>query len=571
MAVARRATRQVSTNPIPGARLTATETDLSAGVGLEQARAGKLQKVAGVTGGLAQAATGALAQTIREERQKANETALLKADNALEAWRRKRLNDPDSGALAVKGEAAMGLPEQVGDEFNKLADDIAAGLNDEQRSAFDKIRSQTFGTIDLEVRRHVFNQMQEFRSSELKAGIDLGIDAATRSFADPELVGVHIANLEAKIRTNLPRLGVGKEGVEQQVAAVKSQVHVGVINNLLESDFRKARQYFEEAQGEIAPDKLDDVKKALEAGTVRGESQTIADTVLGAGGTLREQLVKVKGMNLEPEVRDAVEQRLEHDAALKDREEAESEKDAMRAGYDILDKTGRTDKIPAAVWSGYSGATRSAMRSYAEQKAKGIPIKTDLPTYYARMTEARDHPETFATRNLLEDRARLDETEFKQLAGLQLSIANGNRTDAEKVLADFRTSSQVVDDALVGIGINPTVGVDKDEVKARAVANLRRMVDVRVATLQGTTGEKIRSKDVQSIVDEILSQQIKTPGWFGTSFGAGAKPLIETTIDDIDSSTRKQIEDALRGANRPINDSTIISTYLEAIARGKVK
>lgn len=576
MAVARRTIRQVGTTPLPGVRGTAAESDLSTGAGLELARGQKLERVAGVTGRMAAEASGALSVVIREERQKANETALLKASNRLESWKRERLYNPETGALTLKGEAAQPLPEQIAGEFETVAGEIASGLStDEQRAAFERVRAQVLASTDLEVRRHVFGEMQEFRANELTAAISNGTDAAIRSAADPELVALNLNRVESQMRTNLPRLGVGKDALEQKVADVRSSVHIGVINQLLATDQdKKASAYLEGVRDQIAADKLDDVDKALEEGSLRGEAQTRADAIIAAGGSLKDKLAKAK--DLDPKLRDLVEQRLEHQAILDDRAEKVAEEDSMRRGYDIIDQTGSINRIPAGMWSSYTGATRSAMRSYAEQKARGVPIKTDLPTYYELMRQAMNSPETFTQQNLLNYRGKLDEPEFKQLAALQLSIKNGDRADAEKSVADFRTAQQVVDDALVGVAIDPNVTVKQDPTKANAVANLRRMVDLRVADLQATTGKKASSKDVQEIVDGLLSRQVQARGsWLGAFTAAPffdtTKPLIETTIDDIPAETKEQIEEALRGQNRPVTDATVLSLYLEAVARGRVK
>lgn len=568
--------RQVQTRALPGARRTAAETSLSTGAGLEEARARKFGVIGDVGDALTRTGTRLYARAVDEEREKANEVALLKASNALGAWKTRRLYDPENGALTRKGEAAQGLPEEVLPEWETFVGEIEQGLgNDEQKAAFARLRGQQTQQLDLELRRHVFGEMQTFRANELKSAVDLGTDEAIRAANDPTLVGLSLQRVENQIRTNAPRLGLGKAAIEAQVADTRDKVHRGVIDNLLAQErAQDARDYFTEAKSQIAADRVDEVEKALTEGSVRAASQKEADRILAEGGTLTEQLKKAK--DLDPKLRDEVENRLEHAAQIQDRADREALEGSMKSAYDILDKTGNVNRIPAAQWASFSGATRSAMRSYAEQKTQGTPVKTDLPTYYGLMRQAMTDPTTFSNYNLLEKRHVLGETEFKQLTSLQLSIKNGDTTAAEKDLGGFRTANQVVDDAVVGLGINPNANVDKEPAQANAVASLRRLVDNRIAALQATTGKKATSADVQSIVDQLLSVQVEGKGtWAGlftdAPFYDTKKRLIETTIDDIPAEQKKLIEQALTQRRVPISDATILSTYQDAVARGLVK
>jgi hypothetical protein len=567
--------QQVSIAPLPGARRTAAATAESEGAGLAQAKGRGAAMVGAAienaTTPLQRLGEAAYAKLQQDERDSADEVALLKASNQLADWKTKTLYDPDSGALTKRGEAAFPLPDQVRDGFKKASGDIAAGLHtDRQRLAFAKMQSQEWQSLDLTVQRHVAGEMADFRGKELNGLVANTTDEAIRNAEDPRLVALNVDKAETAIRTNAPKLGLGAEAVEQQVRAMKSGVHLGVINNLLalEQD-GKASAYFEAAKDEIAGDKLDAVQKALEAGTLRKQGQQQADTILRAGGTLAEQREKARAID-NPKLRDEVMQRIEHEDAVKEREKREAYDTTLRQAFDIIDQTHDVTKIPAPTWASMDPAHRSAARSYARTLAKGEPIETDLPTYYSLMQQAADDPGMFTSQNLLNYRHKLDEPEFKQLSSLQLSIKNGNRNASEKELAGFRTKNDIIEDTLSQYGIDPKAKPDTAE--GKAIAQLRRMLDRRVDAAQ-LDGKKVSNVELQQTLDDLLGQQTTVPGsWWnfwpgGQPFFDSTKRLIDSDVSDITPTDRQVYERVLRDAGRPVTDATVLDLHLETMLR----
>ena len=83
--------RKVATAALPGVRKEAAETNLSTGVGVEAARANKfntLGDVAGYGGRLAANAYGTMRQ---EEVDRADEVAIMAAENKLARWEAERI------------------------------------------------------------------------------------------------------------------------------------------------------------------------------------------------------------------------------------------------------------------------------------------------------------------------------------------------------------------------------------------------------------------------------------------------------------------------------------------------
>jgi hypothetical protein len=273
------ARRRVTTAALPGARKTAAETETSLGGGVARARG---EGAARVWSAVRDAAAPVermgqemFRQIQTEARQQADEVALLKARNRLSTARNALLYDPNTGALNRKGEAAMETPNQVSSELERVSGEIEADLHtDEQRAAFRRMYADERNTIDLTLQRHVSQEMTEFRNRELVSTVSNAKNAAVLAAQDPTEIQRQLAIATDAIATNAPRLGLGAEQVQEQIAAVKSEVHVGVIRNLAASgQDKKAQAYYQEVngRGEIAGTSKDEIENLLEVASSQGE------------------------------------------------------------------------------------------------------------------------------------------------------------------------------------------------------------------------------------------------------------------------------------------------------------
>lgn len=587
MPTVRRAQREIATARIPGARRQASQTAASVGVDVVRAqgrleaaeaegRAQTWMDVAGVADTVTRIGAHAYTRMQAEARRDADETALLGASNKLDEALSSYLYEPETGALNRRGADAMGVPEESRAYFDKVAGEIESSLTTpEQKQKFARLRAQRWGATKLDVYRHVAGEKQRYEAKELEAFLGNRANAAVLHASSPQLSEGALTEAVSALRTRGPQMGLGPEAIDAQVAALQSNTRIGVINALLaQGQDTAAQTYFAAAQeaGQIAGDRLDAVQKAITEGTARGESQRLADAILAEGGTLTEQREKAReraGDN--PRVRELVESRLDHAATIADRAEREAMQTSMRQAYDILDRTADVTAIPAPQWAAFDGSTRSAMERYAENKAKGVPTKTDDPTYYNLMRQSASDPSAFATVNLLQHRHKLDDGAFNQLVNLQRAIVAGDQAATEKELAPFRTRAQIVDDSLIQFGIDPNAKANTAE--GKAVAQLRRMLDQRIeaAQLPDESGKrtKVSNTEIQGLLDTLLSQERTTPGsWWGLLPGHSAtiypqsRRLIDLTPADIPPGERAELERALRAKGRAVSDQTVFDLWI---------
>jgi hypothetical protein len=566
--------RKIGPAALPGARLTAHETPESQGAGVAEADAQRGEALGNIGQRAASIGTHLYAEHVDQEKQRADQVALMEAENKLSEWENDRLYNPGTGALNLKGKNAMGLPETVGGEYKDFASSVQEGLTTpRQKEAFAVVAGRRGQSLDLTLQRHVFGEISQYEQGELTKLIDNKKTEAVQNAADPRRVGIALNDALDAFTSSAPRLGIGPQEIEAGKRSITSATHVGVVEQLLATNQTKqAKVYFDEAKGAISGDQLPRLEKALQEGDVRKQSQQQADTIIAAGGTLSEQRAKARQID-DPEVRDSVMARLEHEDAVNEKEQREAAETAMKGVYNIVDKTHDVNSIPPTTWASLTGPQRSSIREYSDRLARGLAVETDIPTYYGLMQKAADDPTTFSTTNLLNYRGRLGDTEFKSLTGLQLSIRNGDRKAAEEAIGGFRTHDQIIKDSLTQYGIDPTPKEGTKE--AAAVAELRRRLDANVADLTNSTGKKASNTDIQAQLDKILGTQVNVPGsWWGLlpfngiSFRDSNKRIIDLTIDDVPAPERQEIEAAMKRKNRTATDATILDAYVKKNAAG---
>jgi hypothetical protein len=522
-----------------------------------------------------------------QEQRRADDVALMEKQNQLSTWANQRLYDPKNGALARQGKDALGVPEEVGDEFDKIAGEMEGTLgNPRQRAAFLKIRSNAKANLDLTLRRHVFGEMQKYEATELKSLVDNSVSNAIQNATDPARVGFELTNAVDAIERSGPRLGLGPEAVKAQVQAVQTKTHVGVVESLVSQGHTKAATaYFEEAKdaGQISGEAVARVEKALREGTVRKEAQEQADKIILAGGTLTAQRDAAKAIE-DPDVRDRALTYIEHEAAIKERETREQSENLLRGVYAVVEGSGGDiSAVEPALWAQLDAKDLAGVRAYARSIAKGEPVETDLETYYGLMRRAVSTNGSFQNENLLKYRNKLSEGDFQQLANLQRSLresaidasATAAKNAAKIVVDEFSSKSQVFDDRVRAYGLDPNPKEGTPE--AKALANLRGLLDRRVRALGGgETGKTATNDEIREILDEELSAQITTTrkgSWAGFFTSApffdqtSQKRPIELTLDDITPGQRQSIERALRNQRIPVNDATVLEAFIEARSR----
>lgn len=557
-----RATRQVTLAPLPGARKQASETALSTGVGVEQAK-GEVGQALSQFGNVAtNIATRHVSEIVDKETRRANSMVILKAQNEIDLWR----NKAETEALSMKGDAANGLPEKMIADYNELTSKLETSMTPDQRELFMPTKLRTGADIDLTMRRHVMREMDAAEAGEMNAKLKNSVNSAMHNALDPPKVYLALDDAMKAVQEHGKNIGMGPKAIKEKIDEVSSDIHAGVVRQLLALDKDKlAKIYFASHRDGIEGGQLASLVTALDEGSTRTEARKAADDIIAKGGTLTEQRAQAKNID-DSKTRAAVEQLLEHEDSVKDSENRRVMQEHSDQAYSILDKTPDISRIPIPLWSSLPGPTRRSLQEYAENKVRGLKAKTDDTVWADLWMQAAMDPDKFLTKTDLNAyRSQLSDHHFEQLVELKSHIMSGNNAAAQKSgLGDFQTNMQVVNQTLEQYGI-PTSGKEQTPENKNQAAQIYRMVSDEMAAEADRTHKAPDQAFVQEVADRLITAKVgmRDKDFFGVPL---YKRLIDMTIQDVPADEKKDITDRLQKRNKPVNDQTILDYYIRARA-----
>lgn len=556
--VPRLASRQVATAPLPGARLSPDAPAAAFGVPATVDLSGPTKLAAGI---------------LEEERAKADQVALLDADNQLATLQ----SDLETQAQQRRGRDALGATEEIQRQWQARASQIGQGLtSDRQRLAFQQRLAARGQSLYATVERHAAGEAEQYDQDQTTAAVGNRVDAAVK---DPTTAPQAAAEAGAIIADYGTRHGWAPEQITAKRAAATSRVHAAALSELLAGGQDLAAQaYYDAHQDALVGDDAVRAQSALQEGAARGAAQREADRITGAAPTLTAALEQARGLT-DPRVRELTETRIrqffsDRAAAARDASEAR-----MLRATNLVEQQGAIAAVPPTLWNDLTLGERSALRAYADRLHQGTPIQTDQPTWYRLMRQATGidpdakpgetpHPREevqreFADLNLLTLRGKLSDADFQQLATLQASIRRGDGK-ADEALNSFGTQDQVITSTLKAAGIDPTPKPGTDA--ARQVDAFRQAVSGEAIRLQRETGKKVTTEQLQQLVDDLVIRQKKAgTGLFG--FFQREQFGFEMTIADVPAADRAQITEALTQRGLAVTDQAILDLYRRQRAR----
>lgn len=520
--------QKVAPAALPGERLTAAETPLSEGAGLADAQGQQAEQVGRLAGTVGAIATA----QIRDERDKADSLVTMAAGNQLA----KATDDIQNQALAVKGKDTLALPDSTAKDFNAAADSIQGSLaNDRQREAFAKIRNQHDVNLYATVGRHVSDQMQAYRISELNATIDLGINDVAKHALDPDQRAGQQALQQVvdTVHQQGAALGWGPQETTDAVATVKSKAMVGMIERLLvNNQDEKATQVYEEAKaaGAIQGDALKGVEQKLETGSSMGTGLRASQALWQQFGPKTDQdPINLDAMEAaagdqfadKPKVLDATihflrEKKAGVDAGRKDREELSNGKlwSAVSQGATLADLTQMPEFLAAP------GKLQNQLTNDVVSRAEHVANRAaavETRAYTAEQRQRTKQQQTWNDRYYeYADPVKLAQMSVPAIEALRGEVGDEN-TDKlltrQKRLTDPGAIRAATIDADQFNGIATRAGITS---KADKIT-LRDVVEAEIARSESGTKHGLTREAKGTLMQQLVDEHVMTPGSF---FGA---------------------------------------------------
>jgi hypothetical protein len=510
---------------------------------------------------------------VQEEQRKADEIAVMSARRRLTEFENSTLYDPKTGALNRKGRDSFGLPEQINPEFDKQVTQIESELNDRQKRVFRRIAEESRSRLDTTVQRHVFQERQKYDTDETNNFVKTERDSAVFNYLDPRRVEASIENQIVAINAYASRNGRGAEWTKSEVENARSKTYLGIIKRALaEGKDQYASAFYEEVKNDIKSDESIEAAKLVSDGKYMGQSQRTADAIITKFGmsdlnVLYEQVKTIE----DPKLRDQVQVRIDAEVSRYEHAVRATREVNFREAEKLV-LSGRA--VPPTIFQNLTVSQATAIRQYQKVISKGDSPETDWSLWYDLMGRASSDDPTvtskFVKEDLLQYRAKLSDNEFKGIVAIQKSIRSKDNKETDKITG-FRTTKQIVDDALSSSGLDPTPKYGTTD--AKNVAKFRSMVDTLIMDFEVRERRKPNTKDIQGMVDDLLMKgEVPGTGFFFNTKKrafeldpAKGETVVITKITDVPITERRKIEDALKRNGYQVTDDEIMKRYSQKL------
>lgn len=501
---------------------------------------------------------------VHQERNKADQVALLAADEQLSRFETEYLYAPQTGALNLSGQDSFALPDRFEEDFKKKVAEIEQSLaSDNQRQAFYRRASSRRNDMDRRIQQHVSKQFKDYDSTVTNSYIQNEKNAAMSNYMDSSRVNEAIQLQQAVIYDHAKRNGLPSEWIKQKIEETVSDTHASVMSRMLANgEDMDAKKYYEKNRDSFTGQDIVRMEKALEEGSLRGESQRRSDSILGKAMGLSESLEEARRIE-DPKLRDETVRRVRDRFNEKSAEQKELQDRLFEDSALQVEQSRSLDVIEPETLANMS----ANQRKYLRQLAAGTGTPTNWNKYYD-FKSMYSNPLTrkqFLDINMIDHRHEFSDSEFKEMVNMQAQLRSGSK-DAEMVATGYRTTQQVVDGALRSIGIQPGAKGNK----GKQAEQFRRMVDEEIASLQQQTGKKIISKEeVQGIVDNLMVEG-RIPGRMRIPFFSGAQRAFQVEpgqafevrkAKDIPNRELNKIRDAMERNGMRYDEAEAVRIY----------
>lgn len=240
---------------------------------------GDLTQVAQSAKGL----TGAVMDIYDQEKEKADQVAVLDAHNKAQKLATDLLYNPQTGAMAKQGKDAMGTPDYVAAKWQDGVSQITDNLsNPAQKAAFNHLAGKIYGSLNEQVQSHVVDQTKKYDTAVTDSSVS---NAQNTVSFNPTLktAATAIDTQKAALTLYAQRNGLPDSWLQDKLAQSTSDTHVIAINRLLDNGQpRTALAYYDATKGQILGTEYDRISKQIADQTLLARAQDGAASLIGS-------------------------------------------------------------------------------------------------------------------------------------------------------------------------------------------------------------------------------------------------------------------------------------------------
>jgi hypothetical protein len=252
---------KVGAAPIPGARKREGETAESLGIGIARAEGVVGDTMAGVGDTIARVGVQAIGEIHQLEADRADQIAALTFNRQLGELQLELENN----VAQTRGKDTLPLRQTVLEAFDKQTGTFAERLTSQrQRIAFEQAKGARRLAITDSVNTHTMREMDKYEGTETTAALETSSKVAIANYNDPRRIAEEFGRMASIVATHGARIGMGPEAQAALLKTMRSETHIGVIEQMLEhGQDRTAAIYVEEVKDQIDGDKQAKIEHAV--------------------------------------------------------------------------------------------------------------------------------------------------------------------------------------------------------------------------------------------------------------------------------------------------------------------
>lgn len=227
-------------------------------------------------------------QLAEDEVQRNNGMVVNAAERQLGDLRTSLMFDPETGAIAKRGHAALGAIDDVKQRWQEGVTKIRSSfkLTPDQERAVAQREQGYWATLNESVQSHTSAELKKQDIEDTADLLKQGLDDVSH---DPAKADGNVAIAKARIADFAQRNGWSPIELAQKTAMHVSDLHAAAISRLVAmgtpESAKQASDYLTAHRTEFVGGQLDDAEKLVDEGVAQGEGLRQADAILGLGPT----------------------------------------------------------------------------------------------------------------------------------------------------------------------------------------------------------------------------------------------------------------------------------------------
>jgi hypothetical protein len=484
-------------------------------------------------------AAGAIGDIALDAYKDAAKNQIMKADEQLTNAQNDLLNNPEYGALNLKGEQAFDAPENVSKAYKenllKIEQEITNPL---AKQAFKRMASEKGMQLNNQVSKHVGNEIDVYNKQLATSYADSKFNYAITNYQNPDIVNESIKDVMTSFDESPAFKGMPQQAKDQMKLEYASKVHVSIIDRMVDNgQDLAAQEYFNANKLSIAGKDIANVEKSLEASASAAYAQREGDKILAQTGSYRQALSMANSMTKDdPKKRQALVDNISRQFNLRKQAEREDQENTSQYIGDLLDKNGGdlTDPRVNRLMSGMTINEKENITTYANNISSGKTIQTDRDYWQGIMEDFAKDPNNLKNYNIqsAEARNKLSRADWDKVYKMKQDIKSGK---GSKDLQNFRDDSAIASSYLAKMKIkdkNPKA----TEFKNKFYSALERFRD--------ENGRKPKDTEMQQIANQLSVEVITEKGMlWDTKKRAFEVADNEQILDFANPEDKKKIMD----------------------------